>query len=214
MPEERDGSGDAEAHEVSTEPETFDAERAPGGLAAAVEAILAVADEPVTSQRMAAVLNVPTARVDAALTELAAEYRGETGLRPRGYEIRQTSGAWRLYSAPEYGPWVSAFVLDGQTARLTQASLETLAVIAYRQPVTRGRIAAVRGVNVDGVVRTLATRGLIEEAGRDGEGGAILYRTTTYFLERMGLSSLYDLPPLAPYLPEMDELDEIAGQLS
>lgn len=184
-----------------------------GGETGAVEAILAVVDEPVTPARLGAVLGLPTARVAALLRELAAEYRGETGLRPRGYELRETDGAWRLYSAPEYGPWVGAFVLDGQTARLTQASLETLAVVAYRQPVTRGRIAAIRGVNVDGVVRTLLTRGLIEEAGRDGEGGAILYRTTTTFLERMGLGSLDELPPLAPYLPELDELDDVEGAM-
>jgi segregation and condensation protein B len=104
---------------------------------------------------------------------------------------------------------VDAFVLDGQTARLTQASLETLAVIAYRQPISRGRIAAIRGVNVDGVVRTLASRGLIEEAGQDPDGGANLYRTSSYFLERLGLRNLDELPPLAPYLPELDELDGI-----
>lgn len=183
-----------------------------GELDAAVEAILAVVDEPVTPQRIAGVLGVSADRVVATLRDLAAAYRGETGERPRGFELREVDGAWRLYSAPRFGPWVSAFVLDGQTARLTQASLETLAVIAYRQPVTRGRIAAIRGVNVDGVIRTLHTRGLIEEAGRDGEGGAILYRTTTYFLERMGMSSLSDLPPLAPFLPDLDDVDDALGQ--
>ncbi|MDF3046375.1 MAG: scpB [Ornithinibacter sp.] len=110
----------------------------------------------------------------------------------------------------EYAPVVERFVLDGQQARITQASLETLAVIAYRQPVSRSRVAAVRGVNVDGVIRTLLTRGLIEEVGQDEESTAILYGTTSYFLERLGLQSLDDLPALAPYLPEVDVLDEIA----
>ncbi|MGO1173934.1 MAG: SMC-Scp complex subunit ScpB, partial [Actinomycetaceae bacterium] len=107
-------------------------------------------------------------------------------------------------SSPAVADVVGRFVVDGQTARLTQASLETLAVIAYRQPVTRGRVASVRGVNVDGVVRTLLARGLVEEAGQDGEGGAMTFRTTTTFLERMGLGSLDELPPLAPYLPDLD----------
>ncbi len=185
----------------------------PGGLPAALEAILAVVDEPVAASRIATILNLPLAPVLAALHDLAASYRGGDGERPRGYELREVSGAWRLYSAPAFAPFVAALVLDGQTARLTQASLETLAVVAYRQPVSRGRIAAIRGVNVDGVVRTLVSRGLIEEAGRDGEGGATMYRTTTYFLERMGLVSLADLPPLAPYLPGMDELDDVEGEL-
>ncbi|PWD52283.1 SMC-Scp complex subunit ScpB [Serinibacter arcticus] len=179
----------------------------PGGEQAAVEAILAVVDEPVGEARIAAVLGISRERARHHLHDLAAAYRGAN----RGYELREVDGAWRLYSAPAFAPFVRDLVLDGQTARLTQASLETLAVVAYRQPVSRGRIAAIRGVNVDGVVRTLVTRGLIEEAGRDGEGGATLYRTTTYFLERMGLASLEELPPLAPYLPGMDELDDVEG---
>lgn len=185
----------------------------PGGEAAAIEAILAVVDEPVPTRRLAQALELPEPRVEELLRALAAEYRGEGGQRPRGYELRAVDGAWRLYSAPAFGDVVGAFVLDGQTARLTRAALETLAIIAYRQPVSRGRIAAIRGVNVDGVVRTLLTRGLIEEASRDGAGGATLYRTTTYFLERMGLSSLDELPPLAPYLPELDELDDAEEDL-
>ena len=181
----------------------------PGGEVAAIEAILAVVDEPVSASRFAQILEIPRERAERLLHELAAQYRGEMGSAPRGYELREVAGAWRLYSAAAFAPFVRDLVLDGQTARLTQASLETLAVVAYRQPVSRGRISAIRGVNVDGVVRTLLTRGLIEEAGREGEGGANLYRTSTYFLERMGLSSLEELPPLAPYLPGMDELDEL-----
>jgi len=181
----------------------------PGGLHAALEAILMVTDAPVATERLASVLQVPTEHVRSALQELQQEYTEDS--RPRGFELRHAGGGWRLYSAPAYAEAVEAFVLDGQTARLTQAALETLAVIAYRQPVSRGRIAAVRGVNVDSVVRTLLTRGLIEEAGQDEQGGAMLYRTSSYFLERMGLTSLEDLPPLAPYLPDLDTLEGMEG---
>lgn len=180
---------------------------------AALEAILMVVDEPVPATQLASVLGLPTGQVVELLTELAADYAGERGGRPRGFELRELAGGWRVYSAPAYADVVGRFVVDGQTARLTQASLETLAVIAYRQPVSRGRVAAIRGVNVDGVVRTLLARGLIEEAGHDDDGGAVLYRTSSYFLERMGLGSLADLPPLAPYLPDLDTLDDLEGDL-
>ncbi|WP_454083701.1 SMC-Scp complex subunit ScpB [Georgenia sp. Marseille-Q6866] len=180
---------------------------------AALEAILMVVDEPVPAAQLASVLGLPTGQVAELLTELAADYAGERGGRPRGFELRELAGGWRVYSAPTYADVVGRFVVDGQTARLTQASLETLAVIAYRQPVSRGRVAAIRGVNVDGVVRTLLARGLIEEAGHDDDGGAVLYRTSSYFLERMGLGSLGDLPPLAPYLPDLDTLDDLEGDL-
>ncbi|KAE8765855.1 SMC-Scp complex subunit ScpB [Georgenia thermotolerans] len=176
---------------------------------AALEAVLMVVDEPVPAAQLASNLGLPTGQVVELLEELAAEYRGERGTRARGFELRQVGGGWRVYSSPAHADVVGRFVLDGQTARLTQASLETLAVIAYRQPVSRGRIAAIRGVNVDGVVRTLVARGLVEEAGHDPEGGAMLYRTSSYFLERMGLDALEDLPPLAPYLPEVDALDDV-----
>ncbi|MPV37248.1 SMC-Scp complex subunit ScpB [Georgenia subflava] len=179
----------------------------------AIEAVLMVVDEPVPATDLASILGLPTGQVLELLAELAADYRGERGSRARGFELREVAGGWRVYSAPVHADVVGRFVLDGQTARLTQASLETLAVIAYRQPVSRGRIAAIRGVNVDGVVRTLVARGLIEEAGHDEEGGAMRYRTSPYFLERMGLSSLEDLPPLAPYLPEMGALDDVDGEL-
>ncbi|PYG02159.1 condensin subunit ScpB [Georgenia satyanarayanai] len=180
---------------------------------AALEAILMVIDEPVPAAQLASVLGLPTGQVTELLTELAADYAGERGGRPRGFELRELAGGWRVYSAPAYADVVGRFVVDGQTARLTQASLETLAVIAYRQPVSRGRVAAIRGVNVDGVVRTLLARGLIEEAGHDDDGGAVLYRTSSHFLERMGLGSLADLPPLAPYLPDLDTLDDLEGDL-
>ena len=164
---------------------------------------------PSPAVRLATVLALPTARVEALLDELAAEYRGENGGRPRGFEVRRVGDGWRIYSAPVYADVVGRFVLEGQTARLTQAALETLAVIAYRQPVTRGQVSAVRGVNVDGVVRTLTTRGLVAEVGTDPSSGAVLYQTTGYFLERMGLSSLDEMPPLAPYLPDIDAFDGV-----
>ncbi len=148
------------------------------------------------------------ADVTGALTELAAEY-AEQG---RGFELRNVAGGWRYYTREELAPVVEAFVLDGQQARLTQAALETLAVVAYRQPVSRARVSAIRGVNVDGVMRTLLTRGLVEEAGHDHSSGAHLYRTTSYFLERIGVTSLDDLPELAPYLPDLDDLGEIEDE--
>ena len=184
----------------------FDVADFPGGIHGALEAVLMVVDEPVTTMSLASVLEQPAADVEAALAELEAGYAEQH----RGFTLRQVGGGWRMYSRHEYAPVVERFVLDGQQARLTQASLETLAVIAYRQPVSRSRVAAVRGVNVDGVIRTLLTRGLIEEMGHDEESTAILYGTTSYFLERLGLQSLDDLPALAPYLPEVDVLDEIA----
>lgn len=173
-------------------------------LATALEAILMVVDEPVSDVLLAQVTERPTEEVGAALRALAADY-DEAG---RGFELREVAGGWRFYTRASCAAYVERFVLDGQQARLTQAALETLAVVAYRQPVSRSRVSAVRGVNVDGVMRTLVARGLVEEAGNDGESGALLYRTTSYFLERLGLRSLDELPDLAPFLPELDGLDE------
>ena len=189
----------------------FDVEQLPGGALATLEAVLMVADEPVPTVRLATVLALPVAEVDRLLHQLAEEYAGYDGGRPRGFELRSAGGGWRIYSAPAYADVVGRFVLDGQSARLTQAALETLAVIAYRQPVTRGQVSAVRGVNVDSVVRTLTARGLVAEVGADPSSGALLYGTTGYFLERMGLSTLDELPPLAPYLPDIDGLEGLDG---
>ena len=175
------------------------------GLNPALEAILLIADEPIAAVTLAQVLSVPVPEVEQALRGLADDYT-QSG---RGFELREVAGGWRYYTRPECHSVVERFVLDGQQARLTQASLETLAVIAYRQPVSRARVSAVRGVNVDGVVRTLVSRGLIEEAGSERESGAILYRTTGYFLERLGITSLEELPPLAEHLPDMSMLDEL-----
>jgi len=175
-----------------------------GQLRAAIEAILLVIDEPVAENLLAQALDQPTARITVALDQLAAEYEGQD----RGFELRRAAGGWRLYTRTRYAGYVERFVLDGQSVRLTQAALETLAVVAYKQPVTRSRISAIRGVNCDGVIRTLVTRGLIEECGSEPDTGAHLYRTTSLFLEKLGLDSVEQLPPLAPFLP--DELDEIA----
>jgi segregation and condensation protein B len=176
-------------------------------LRPALEAVLMVADQPLDEVSLATAVGYPADEVSAALGALAAEYT-EQG---RGFELRNVAGGWRFYTREAYAAVVEGFVLEGQQARLTQAALETLAVVAYKQPVSRARISAIRGVNVDGVVRTLLSRGLIEEAGEDGEHGATLYRTSSYFLERIGITSLEELPELAPYLPDMDDLeDELA----
>lgn len=193
----------SDVSEATPEELAFDVEALPGGAAAALEAVLMVADEPVPAVRLAAALGLSTEHVEELLRSLAAEYEG--GGRPRGFALREAGGGWRFWSAAAYADVVSRFVLDGQTARLTHAALETLAVIAYRQPVTRGQVSAVRGVNVDSVVRTLVARGLVAEQGTE-PSGAVLYGTTSYFLERMGMTSLDELPPLAPYLPELDAL--------
>lgn len=167
-------------------------------LGGALEAILMVVDEPVTEAQLADVLDVAPEDVAERLRALAADY-AESG---RGFELRRAAGGWRFYTRAEFSGYVERFVLDGQSARLTQAALETLAVVAYQQPVTRSRISAIRGVNCDGVVRTLVTRGLLEESGTQPDTGAYLYRTTTLFLEKLGLDSVDELPPLAPFLPD------------
>jgi segregation and condensation protein B len=168
------------------------------GLRASLEAILLVADQPVPEMLIAQVLERPTHEVAATLRTLADEYTAAG----RGFDLREIAGGWRFYTREDCAPLVERFVRDGQEVRLTQAALETLAVIAYRQPVSRGRVSAVRGVNCDGVIRTLVLRGLIEDSGTDPETSAILYRTTGYFLERLGLTALDELPDLAPFLPE------------
>ena len=177
------------------------------GLRASLEAIMLVADEPVSEVVIAQVLERPRAEVAGMLRDLAASYTAEQ----RGFDLREVAGGWRFYTREEYAPVVERFVSDGQEVRLTQAALETLAVVAYRQPVSRARISAVRGVNCDGVIRTLVLRGLVEEAGADPETGAILFATTAYFLERLGLPGLDALPELAPFLPEHLDDEAEAG---
>ena len=180
----------------------------PAALARSIEAILMVVDEPVTELTLASVLQVTVDQVVDALEGLVPTYED------RGFTLKAINGGWRFYSHPDCSAVVEKFVLDGQQNRLTQAALETLAVIAYRQPVSRARVSAIRGVNVEAVMKTLITRGLVEEYGVENETGAILYKTTSYFLERLGLKSLDDLSPLAPHLPDLDGLDEILESLT
>ena len=174
-------------------------------LRAALEALLMVTEEPMSTSTLATLTRTPEEVVVTTLHDLAQEY----AFQERGFDLRELGGGWRFWTRDNCAQVVERFVLDGQHGRLSQAGLETLAVVAYRQPVTRSRISAIRGVNVDGVVRTLVTRGLIEETGHDHETGAHLYRTTTYFLERLGLKSLDELPPIAAHLPMPDNVEEV-----
>jgi segregation and condensation protein B len=194
----------------TTEPHGEEIEEGPVPLGddeldAALEALLLVVDTPVEEEALAAALDTTPLRVAEHLRLLSNKYTDQD----RGIDLRRAGGGWRFYTRDRYAPYVERFLLDGQRAKLTRAALETLAVIAYRQPVTRARVAAVRGVNCDGVIRTLLARGLVEETGTDQETGGHLYRTTELFLERLGLSSLEDLPPIAPLLPEVDSIDEL-----
>lgn len=174
-------------------------------LEAALEALLLVVDSPASEESLADALDQPVPRVTEALRLMATRFTE----RDSGIDLRRVGEGWRFFTRDTFAPFVEKLLLDGQRSKLTRAALETLAVIAYRQPVTRARVAAVRGVNVDGVIRTLLARGLIEETGTDAETGGTLYVTTELFLERLGLSSLNDLPPIAPLLPEVDSIDDI-----
>ncbi len=179
-------------------------------LERSIEAILMVVEEPLSEVVLAQIIERPTEEITAALSQLSEEYENQD----RGFMLKQVSGGWRFYSHPDLAPLVEKFVLDGQQAKLTQAALETLAVIAYRQPISRARVSAIRGVNVEAVMKTLVNRGLVEECGVEHETGALLYRTTNYFLERIGLNSVSDLPALAPFLPDIAGLDEIIASLT
>ena len=200
------GSNVAETTAQADEPVT----EAEVDISGALEALLLLAGEPLSVIELAQAVGVPEPVVAQALTELVAFY-DETG---RGFELRELGGGWRYYTREEHADLVSRYVLEGQQGKLSQAALETLAVIAYSQPISRGRVSAVRGVNVDGVIRTLLARALIEEAGHDRDSGAVVFATTSYFLERMGLRSLDELPPLAPHLPAVEELEAELGQLA
>lgn len=167
-----------------------------------LEALLLLATEPLPVEVLAEAIQLPAGVVAQALSRLASFY-DET---ERGFQLRQVAGGWRYGTRPAQAELISRWVIEGQQNRLTQASLETLAVIAYSQPVSRSRVSAVRGVNVDGVVRTLLARGLITESGQDESTGAGLLTTTDYFLERLGLAAVSDLPPIAPHLPEAADL--------
>jgi segregation and condensation protein B len=204
--DELDGSTDEDRPEDGVE----DLGLGAPSLGAALEALLLLADEPMSVLDLASAVHATAESVEAELRALSQQYTDDM----RGFDLREVAGGWRYYTRAECSPLVERYVLDGQQARLTQASLETLAVIAYRQPITRGRVSAVRGVNVDGVIRTLLTRGLIAEAGHDGESGAHLYVTTSHFLERMGIASLTDLPPLAEHLPDLADLEDVLDSVA
>ena len=179
-------------------------------LEAVLEALLLVVDTPVTLDTLAAVTQQPAAAIAAKLREMSAHFTA----RDSGIDLREAGGGWRMYTRARFAPYVERLLLDGARSKLTRAALETLAVVAYRQPVTRARVSAVRGVNVDAVMRTLLARGLITESGADSDTGAVTFATTELFLERLGLSSLADLPDIAPLLPDVDVIDDLSETLS
>ncbi|HKH51529.1 MAG TPA: SMC-Scp complex subunit ScpB [Mycobacterium sp.] len=190
--------------DVATAPELEDSD-----LGAALEALLLVVDTPVTVEQLAAATEQPVYRVAAKLALMAEELTA----RESGIDLREAGGGWRMYTRARFAPYVERLLLDGARSKLTRAALETLAVVAYRQPVTRARVSAVRGVNVDAVMRTLLARGLITEAGTDTDTGAVTFATTELFLERLGLTSLTDLPDIAPLLPDVDVIDDLSETL-
>ncbi len=171
-------------------------------LRGAIEAILMVAEVPLSIVHLATSLDMPVPEVREALLAVKADFDGENGTRPRGFELREVGGGWRVFVREEYEWAVREFISNENPTKLSQAALETLAVIAYRQPIARGQIASIRGVNVDTVVRTLLSRGLITELFTDSETGAINYGTTETFLETLGINALDDLPLISPYLPD------------
>jgi segregation and condensation protein B len=185
-------------------PELDDAE-----LGAVLESLLLVVDTPASVEALAAATDQPAYRIAAKLRLMA----DELSERESGIDLREAGGGWRMYTRARYAPYVERLLLDGARSKLTRAALETLAVVAYRQPVTRARVSAVRGVNVDAVMRTLLARGLITEAGTDHDTGAMTFATTELFLERLGLSSLADLPDIAPLLPDIDVIDDLTESL-
>ncbi|OZD70565.1 SMC-Scp complex subunit ScpB [Rhodococcus sp. 06-1059B-a] len=178
-------------------------------LVSALEAVLLVVDSPASNEQLASAVGSDVGRVKPILQRMSADLTE----RRSGIDLRYAGDGWRFYTRTVYAPYVERLLLDGARSKLTRAALETLAVIAYRQPLTRARVSAVRGVNVDGVMRTLLARGLISEAGVDPESNATMYSTTELFLERLGLASLTDLPPLAPLLPGVDLIDEISDSM-
>ncbi|MDF2825874.1 MAG: condensin subunit ScpB, partial [Mycobacterium sp.] len=178
-------------------------------LGRVLEALLLVVDTPVTVEQLESATDQPGSRITPKLTAMARELAA----RDSGIDLREAAGGWRMYTRARYAPYVERLLLDGARSKLTRAALETLAVVAYRQPVTRARVSAVRGVNVDAVMRTLLARGLITEAGTDSDTGAVTFATTELFLERLGLSSLADLPDIAPLLPDVDVIDDISETL-
>ena len=199
-----------EADIAAGEADEIDTEITDDELGSALEALLLVVDTPAPIDSLATALDESVERVEDKLRRMAAELAE----RGSGIDLREAGGGWRMYTRARYAPYVERLILDGARSKLTRAALETLAVVAYRQPVTRARVSAVRGVNVDAVMRTLAARGLIIEAGTDADSGATTFATTELFLERLGLTSLAELPELAPLLPDVDVIDDITETLS
>ena len=202
-----DDAGDVSASEL--EIDGANAAMDDDELTRVLEALLLVVDTPVGAETLASVTEQPVDRITATLESMAAELAG----RDSGIDLREAGGGWRMYTRARFAPYVERLLLDGSRSKLTRAALETLAVVAYRQPVTRARVSAVRGVNVDAVIRTLVARGLITEAGTDEDTGATTFATTELFLERLGLSSLSDLPDIAPLLPDVDVIDDLSENL-
>ncbi|WP_431309492.1 SMC-Scp complex subunit ScpB [Gordonia sesuvii] len=202
------------ATDTAPEATMFDVEPEPTlddrHLRSALEAVLLVVDTPVTVDELASAVGEDSARVRAMVSRMSEELTAAES----GMDLRYAGDGWRYYTRADYAPYVERLLLDGARSKLTRAALETLAVIAYRQPVTRARVSAIRGVNVDGVIRTLVARGLINEVGADPQTSAITYATTELFLERLGLASLDELPDLAPLLPDVDLIDDLDDEIS
>ena len=176
-----------------------------------IESILLLADEPVPASLISEVLEQPRADVQAQLEALAGEYRAQE----RGFLLRETAGGWRLYTDPDCDPYLERFVTSHANTRLTGAALEVLAIVAYRQPISRAQVTEIRGVDSDGVVKTLQQRGLLVEAGRDqGPGSPVLFTVSPEFLERMGLRSTDELPPLADFMPDAEAVEDMEAKLS
>ena len=176
-----------------------------------IEAILLLAEEPVPASLIGEVLERPRKEIQAELETLSAAYAAED----RGFVLREVGGGWRLYTSPDCGPWLESFVRTHSHARLTGAALEVLAIVAYRQPISRTQITEIRGVESDGVVRTLLQRGLIQESGHDpGPGTPTLFSVSDEFLERMGLRSAAELPPLVDFMPDQETVEDMEAKLS
>lgn len=214
------GPSTAPSVAVDAEAEFSKVEAIPGGVKSAIEAILAVAEAPVSVRELSAALIVSERAVEHALDQLYREYNGEesgygedenrVAPEPRGFQLRNIAGGWKLYARDDFAPWVARFVTRSKSTTLSKPAYETLAVIAYQQPVTRARVASIRGVNADAAIRQLLQRQLIREAGREAGSGATLYETTELLLAKLGLNSLEELPALAPFLPDDTEAAVLA----
>lgn len=214
------GPSTAPSVAVDAEAEFSKVEAIPGGVKSAIEAILAVAEAPVSVKELSAALIVNERAVEHALDQLYREYNGEesgygedenrVAPEPRGFQLRNIAGGWKLYARDDFAPWVARFVTRSKSATLSKPAYETLAVIAYQQPVTRARVASIRGVNADAAIRQLLQRQLIRETGREAGSGATLYETTELLLVKLGLNSLEELPALAPFLPDDTEAAVLA----